>query len=160
MIEDIIRNHKTSFEEDLPKGHVKRFSNKLSFSFDSKWRTSLNRYLVVAASVVVLITFGYIALLTSDVFLPDHDLLVNLTPELHETEMYYQNEINQKIDILSGQNHADETILDDLKEIDKSFTTIKKDLDDNPGDERLISAILNTYQIKLDLLNEILERLK
>ena len=158
MIEDFIQNNKTSLEEDPPQGHLGRFSNKLGTSSDSAWNTSINRYLLVAAAVVVLITIGFVALLTSDGIYSSKYLLANITPELYETEAYYQSEINQKLEILSEQNEVDKSIIIDLEEIDKSFENIRKDLDENPGDDRLISAVLNTYQIKLDLLNEILDR--
>ncbi len=159
MIEDMVQNNRGLFEEDPPEGHLKRFKNKLNITPDESWKTPLNRFLVAAASVVVLITLGFIIMLTSDSFSANDYLLANITPELYETEAYYQNKINQRMDILSNQNDVDKSILQDLREIDKSFETIKKDLDKNPGDERLISAILNTYQMKLDLLNVILERI-
>ncbi|MBN2524287.1 MAG: hypothetical protein JXB24_13530 [Bacteroidales bacterium] len=159
MIEDIIQNNRDLFEEDLPEGHLKRFENKLNTASDESRRTVLNKLLVAAASVVVIITIGFIIMLTSDSFSANDYLLANITPELYEAEAYYQNKIHQKMDILSNQNNVDKSILKDLREIDKSFDTIKKDLDKNPGDERLISAILSTYQIKLDLINEILERI-
>ena len=159
MIEDFIRNNKTSFEEDLPQEHLERFENKLRSVYDPSWSKTLNRYLAIAAVVVVIITIGYMVLLTSNVFYSSDYILSNITPELYETETYYQTEISQKLEILSDQKEVKKSIMKDLQEIDKSFETIKKDLDENPGDERLISAVLNTYQIKLDLLNEILDRI-
>ena len=157
MIEKLISNNRASFEEAPLKGHLQRFTQKLDSSSDASWRLTLNRYLLVAASVVVIITIGFIALLTTDNFSSGDYLLNNITPELYEAETYYLNEIDQRMEVLSLQNDVDETILTDLEEFDESFKTIKKDLDENPGDERLISAILNTYQMKLDLLNDILE---
>ncbi|MGD2034768.1 MAG: hypothetical protein PVF73_06920 [Bacteroidales bacterium] len=159
MIEKFIQDKRNTFEEDLPEGHLDRFIKKLESSSDARWRHTLNRALVVAASVVVLITIGFVALLTSDNFSAGKYLLANVTPELFEAETYFQTEINQRMEILSGQDRLDKTLMDDLNEIDESFRTIKKDLDENPGDERLISAILRTYQVKLDLLNEIMERI-
>lgn len=159
MIEEFIRNNKNSFEEELSQDHLERFTKKLGPANDASWSRTLNRYLAVAAIVVVIITFGFIALLTSDGLYSSDYLLSNITPELYETETYYQSEINQKLEIISNQREVKKSIKQDLLEIDKSFKTIKKDLDKNPGDERLISAVLNTYQIKLDLLNEILDRI-
>ncbi len=159
MIEDFIKKNKTSFEEDLPQEHLERFSNRLGSASNSLGSRNMNRYLALAAVVVVVVTIGYIALLTSDGFYSSNYLFSNITPELYETETYYQTEINQKLEILSDQKELGNSIMKDLLEIDKSFETIKKDLDENPGDERLISAVFNTYQIKLDLLNEILDRI-
>lgn len=160
MIEDFIHKNKHAFEENLPKGHVERFNKKLgNYSATHAWSTSLNRMLVVAAVVVVIVTIGFVGFLTNERVIASEYLLENITPELYETETYYHSEISYRMEILSGQNEIDKTIIIDLEEIDKSFDTIKKDLDENPGDERLISAVLNTYQIKLDLLNDLIAKI-
>ena len=160
MIEEFIQNNKDSFEEELPKGHFQRFENRRGTSSESSWSIKLNRYLVVAASVVVILTIGFVALLTRGNLSSSEYLLSNITPELYETEAYYQTEINQKMETLSEREKIDKSIFIDLMEMDESFETIKKDIEENPGDERLISAILNTYQMKMDLLDEILNRIE
>ncbi len=160
MIEDTIQKNKAFFDDDLPEGHNQRFLDKLDSSLHETKKSRLNIYLAVAASIVFLLSVSYIVLLSSNIFTPDNDLFAGMTPELYETEEYYKNEIIQKMEILSNQDAIDQDVMSDLKDIDKSFRNIKKDLRVNPGDERIISAVINTYQIKLDLLNEILDRIK
>ena len=80
--------------------------------------------------------------------------------EIVETEMYYEGLINERIRKIEQLNpHAEQIseILKDLSEFDNSLVNMKKDLEQAPGDERIIGAVMNTYRMKLEVLDNIVE---
>ena len=62
------------------------------------------------------------------------------------------------MEILTSTCSIDKEVLKDIHEIDQSFEEVKKELIKNPNDDRLISAVIETYRIKLDLLDEIIQK--
>lgn len=79
--------------------------------------------------------------------------------EVTELENYYEGEINQKITLIKNQLE-DDKILDDLKEMDAAFSELKADLNDNVDNEEVITAMMENYRLKLQILEEILNELE
>jgi hypothetical protein len=44
--------------------------------------------------------------------------------------------------------------------MDKLFINLQKDLKANPGDERIINAMIRHYQMKLEVMNQVLMQLE
>ena len=79
--------------------------------------------------------------------------------EVAELESFYEGEINQKITLI--KNHLeDDKILRDLEEMDAAFAELKADLNDNVDNEEVISAMMENYRLKLQILEEILNELE
>ena len=51
-------------------------------------------------------------------------------------------------------------ILNELSEMDDQVQAIKSDLKQNPDDERIVHAIINFYQVKIELMDVIINRLQ
>lgn len=81
------------------------------------------------------------------------------TDEISELENYYTSEINQKISLVKNQI-GDDRILDDLTLMDQAFTELKADLNDNVDNQEVITAMMENYQLKLQILEEILNELE
>jgi glyceraldehyde-3-phosphate dehydrogenase/erythrose-4-phosphate dehydrogenase len=79
---------------------------------------------------------------------------------LEEAELYYQSRIQERMEVLEVNKLVDEQVMSDLKEIDQSFKSIHKDLKRNPGDERLIQAVIQVYQMKLEMIDNLLQQFK
>ena len=79
--------------------------------------------------------------------------------ELAELEMYYNGQINQKITLVKGQLD-DDRILQDLTAMDQAFAELKSDLQDNVDNQEVIAAMMENYQLKLQILEEILKELE
>lgn len=84
--------------------------------------------------------------------------VANEDNELSEVELFYQNEINHKITLVKTQLD-DPSILADLEAMDKAFSELKADLKDNVDNEEVVSAMMENYQLKLRILEEILGEL-
>ncbi|MBU2914792.1 MULTISPECIES: hypothetical protein [Reichenbachiella] len=79
--------------------------------------------------------------------------------ELTEVESYYQNKIDIKVSKISALE-ADKQILEGLDLLDQSFMELKEDLKDNADNEEVINAMISTYQVKLQILERILDELE
>jgi len=143
-------------ESDLPGGHLKRFEKKLNSTFVIGSRLWMYQRIAIAASVAAFIVLSTIVAINLGELKTQKTVLYSISSELYETELYLAGEIEEKMEILTASNSFDKAILDDIREIDKSFDEVKKELFRNPYDDRLISAVIETYRVKLDLLDEVL----
>lgn len=79
--------------------------------------------------------------------------------EIAELEEYYNGEINQKITLVKNQL-KDDRILQDLNTMDQAFAELKADLRDNVDNQEVITAMMENYQLKLQILEEIIKELE
>ena len=153
-IEDIIKNNRSSFfDEDPPSGHMERFHNKLS---GNRWLSTLMK---IAATVILLLSIA-LALYYQDV---DNKLtLESISAELAETENYYQSVINKKLNqlekILNDEQY--QTVQLELQAMDKNYLYLQEDLKLNPNDQRIIHAMINNFQLKIELLQQVMDQVK
>ncbi|NLV17893.1 MAG: hypothetical protein GXY51_00180 [Bacteroidetes bacterium] len=168
-IDDIIRNSKDFFEDKEPaEGHFERFNRKLEIHFHhaSKPARSIVPYLLRAAVATLLITLS--SLWTWEHFIrPDRSkmALSEVSPHYREVENYYiyqvslmENEIGM-LDLNSKEEQR-ELLMDEINNMDSVYVNLQKELKANPGDERIINAMIEHYQTKLDVMNYILNQLK
>jgi len=157
MIEEIIHSNFDSFNNnDLPDGHFERFEQKLNYAFPIVQKNRSIRIFIVAASIIFFISTLTIMLIKSRNSFPDKQIISKSNTEMFETEQFYLNAISEKINTLTKKQIMTSDLTIDLKEIDKNIWKLRKEIVQNPGDERLISAVINTYQIKADLLDDII----
>lgn len=78
---------------------------------------------------------------------------------LSEIEYYYESEINQKITLVKSRLD-DPHILEDFAAMDLAFAELKADLKDNVDNEEVIMAMMENYQLKLRILEEIISELE
>lgn len=79
--------------------------------------------------------------------------------EISELEHYYSGEISSKITLVKSQLE-DHSILMDLELMDNAFSELKADLNENIDNEEVIAAMVENYQLKLQILEEILRELE
>jgi hypothetical protein len=83
----------------------------------------------------------------------------NLIPEFVETEKYYSKKVTNtmkdlRIYLVKYPEVADD-MKKDLAELDSVYRTLKKDLGDNIAQEEILSAMIQNYRMKLQLLEDI-----
>ena len=54
----------------------------------------------------------------------------------------------------------DPRVIEDLEAMDKAFAELKGDLEDNVDNEEVVAAMMENYQLKLRILEEILSELE
>ncbi|MCD4769244.1 MAG: hypothetical protein K8R35_03655 [Bacteroidales bacterium] len=169
-LEEIIRKNRNSFDSFEPsEGHFERFTAKLETRMEKApgyKRVSLLPYLLRAAAVAILITLS--SLWTWEhVLSPDAKkmTLSEVSPEYRQAEQYYVRQVNlmegEIKNIETGNNEDQPNILsNELQVMDQTYEDLKKDLKANPNDERVINAMIEHYQKKVEVMNYILEQLK
>lgn len=83
----------------------------------------------------------------------------NESNALSEIEFYYESEINQKITLVKSRLD-DPHILEDFAAMDQAFAELKADLEENVDNEEVIMAMMENYQLKLRILEEIITELE
>jgi len=174
-IEEIILNNLKELNDNEPmEGHFERFQAKLNkqnkrkpFTFSLIWK-------VAAAVVFVLMAVNQ----ANIYFSPEkqnENLAINnsefslssVSPEYKEVEFYYTNAIsvglnqwnNLKTDGFISETEQD-LMNTELTEFEERFKTLQTDLAANPNDERVINAMLEYYQAKLEIINMIVNKLQ
>jgi len=167
-IEEIIRDNRNIFEDKEPiDGHLDRFNWKLEKRLHSDaTKRSIVPYLLRAAVVTLLVTLS--SLWTWDHFIRSDKgtmALGDVSPQYKEVENYYVHQVNlmegqlQSVDF--GTNPEQKMMLQkELKSMDSTYVLLEKELKANPNDERIINAMIEHYQTKVEVLSFILNQLK
>ena len=164
-LEKFIQNQREAFEEEPFDGHFERFRAKMVKS-TGPWKViSLPGVLKVAAILIlVVITSSW----TYDRFFIDNGdglALGDVSPEYREVEQFYVHQVNQKYDEFRNMEVLDDSlqksmVIKELTEMDSIYNSMKVDLKSSPDDERVINAMIEHYQLKLDIMNHIMEQLE
>ena len=84
--------------------------------------------------------------------------------ELSDAEAYYTSQIYNKQAELASYAKEHPEIIEDLKkefiEMDKDKEELKKDLTESNADEKVIEAIILSYRIKIEILDQMLTELR
>jgi hypothetical protein len=167
-IEDIIRNNKDLFEDKEPsEGHFERFNRKLEVRFQSgAVKRSIVPYLLRAAVVTLLVTLS--SLYTWDHFIrpgSSRMTLGQVSPQFKEVENYYIHQVNlmeSEIVTVDLKNNPEqkEMLMKEMKSMDSVYVSLQKELKANPNDERIINAMIEHYQTKVEVMTYIVNQLK
>ncbi|HEX2395283.1 MAG TPA: hypothetical protein VHI78_08055, partial [Bacteroidales bacterium] len=121
--------------------------------------------LKIAAIIVLGLILTYFAIRESSVVNRNIGYIISASefPELREAERYYSMQMNayySKLENLRFENDMAQKkqILDELSDMDRQVMTLKHDLMQNPEDERVVHAIINYYQVKLEFMDMIITR--
>ena len=174
-IEEIILNNLKELNDFEPKeGHFERFQAKLNVQQKKKTIT-LNVVWKVSAAVV----FVLLAVNQANIYLStdkqngviaesnNNFTLASVSPEYKEVEFYYTNAINVELNQWNSMvadgfiSKVEQDLLNtEMAEFEKRFINLQTDLKANPNDERVINAMLEYYQAKLDIINMIVSKLQ
>lgn len=167
-LEDIIKKERGVFDDREPsEGHFERFSFKLATRLHAGTaKRSILPYLLKAAVVTLLVTLS--SLWTFDHFvrpnLKTKMTLSEVSPEYREVENYYVQQVNlmenefSSLDLSNPEQR--EALMKEMSSMDSVYTELQKDLKANPNDQRIIDAMINHYQTKIEVMSYILEQLK
>jgi len=165
-LEQYIKSNRDAFEMEPQDGHFNRFNEKLENQVRRKKIFMFPQVLKIA-SVIVLIIIS--SLWTYEKIFLNKDSeglsLSDISPEYKEVEQFFVHEVNLKYkQINKTKLFSDSTqkliVIQELSEMDSIYNSMKKDLKTNPDDERVINAMIEHYQLKLEIMNNILEQLQ
>ncbi|WP_424494049.1 DUF4179 domain-containing protein [Salinimicrobium sp. GXAS 041] len=147
------------------QGHEKRFEEKLQQRSRKKIRTSgvislWGPALSIAASL--LIAFLVFQKLYSNQ-LNREDGLASVSTEMKTTQDFYSSVISKELYNLQQEKTPEtaaviEDALKQLQILEKDYEKLKTDLSNSGQDKRVISAMITNFQRRIDLLNNVLEK--
>jgi hypothetical protein len=167
-IEEIIRENRNVFEDKEPiDGHLDRFNWKLEKRLHSNaTKRSIVPYLLRAAVVTLLVTLS--SLWTWDQFIRSDKgtmALGDVSPQYREVENYYVHQVNLmegELQNVNFETNPEQKVMlqNELKSMDSTYVQLQKELKANPNDERIINAMIEHYQTKIEVLSYIVSQLK
>jgi hypothetical protein len=143
---------------ETPEGHQRRFSHRLNRANGVK---AIKRWwlkpLSIAASIVVIVGLAYALGARS----AQPEGLAGISPEMAETQSYFLLTINQEIARLdSYRSPQTELLIEDalqqLDRLDGEYQKLKTELIKSGNDKRVISAMIQNFQSRIDLLEQVL----
>jgi len=161
-LDDFIKENKEMFMNSEPlAGHFERFEARIKKQQRSNKIRLLARIGSIAAAVLVLIASS---IFVYDKYFDREPVLLNLrdvNPEMQKVEYYYTNQIDQLsigLDSLSAdaKENIKKMMSDEFVEMDSIYRVLQKKLGSNPGDERVINAMILYYQTKVEMMNNFL----
>lgn len=165
-LEDIIRNNREKFDDLEPaEGHFDRFQNKLN-SHNKKSSFSLSYKFVLKAAVVGLLVVLSSLWLYDNIYdnqSTEQIAVKNVSPEFREAQLYYSGMVNRKYNQIQDfefkSKKQKKMLLNELKAMDTVYHNIKQDFEENPNDPRVMNALIRHYQMKLEVMSQVLEQL-
>jgi len=175
IIDDIIKKNREAFNNSEPEtGHIERFLDKLEAVEPVGKEGWFQRYnIVVKIAAAVLIFIGITAIIYTDSF---SNLRNNLTAKLFNTKipqelaevMQYYNVVTDKKMTQIGQLAVSEDEAKRVKEkadielkiLDESNNDLEKEYQLNPGNERIMNALMLNQRKRAEILDKILTTMK
>lgn len=163
----IIANRAAIQDEEPLEGHFERFAMRLKKEQTTVRKINFGTVIKIAAVVV----FALLAVNQARIyFFPGKKQVLTLgsiSPEYREVEFYYTNSINQGIaqwnqfkrdGLVSEQDQ--QLMQREQQEFDQTYQKLLKDLNANPNDERVINALIEYYQARMNVISIITSKLQ
>ena len=145
--------------------------NKIEKDIESekpKVRLFKIRYWSAAASVILLLGFGYLIGKNSNPIENNNiaqaisaekpiSVLGEISDELGEIEHHYIHQVSQKLTMVKAFN-PDEVLLEDYKDLEKELEELKLELGQNIDNEIIVEEMIENYRLKLGLLEHLLSQ--
>lgn len=144
--------------QEPPKGHLSRFESRLDDNFG---KTKHLRWQIPAYAASVVLLISILAFL----FRPQNEqsetlILAGVSTEYTESELFFQQEINERMKAIESFNSNNSSYIKDIEGFDRSLQNLKSDLKEAPGDPRVVDAVMQTYMLKIEALDNIVDILK
>lgn len=167
-IDQLFETLKGQFDVEVPKtGHQQRFLNKLNTvnkvaTLNTKKKSNWWQTLSIAATIAMLFSIGFYQLGTSESV---EEQVAEISPEASKTQFYFANLIEQQVNELQLEKSPEtEKIISDtmiqLQKLEKDYTKMEKDLLSGGNSKMILSAMINNFQTRIDLLNEVMVQIE
>ena len=168
-LDKIFFEHRDNFDEEPQTGHFERFEQRLKQVERKQPKSILSPFLKVAAVLVIVLLSANLFFTIRSPKQKIKETAANRN-EINEASFYYTSKINTGIRELEamanegiGSPNEIVQIKHELSEMDSLFLNLQQEYKANPNDERIINAMIEYYQTKLDIVNTIktdLEKVK
>ncbi|WBL23598.1 MULTISPECIES: DUF4179 domain-containing protein [unclassified Zunongwangia] len=117
---------------------------------------------IAAALIIAFLAFGNV--FSSPVFGKESGLAA-VSPKMKETQDFYSMLIERELKSLEGErspktNKIINDALVQMENLEKEYKKLKKDLLESGQDQRVIYAMINNFQQRIELLNQVLDQIQ
>ncbi len=163
-IEKQIKEQRLLLDSDRPReGHEDRFMQKLErLPKRSPFRKIRFRHAIqVAASVAIILTSAIVLVRTDKS--GSKVAQQEIPAAVMEADIYYASQVDARYNEIRDFDFDDAEektlLLDELKDLESYHKQLMKDLEANPDDDRVVSALIRHYQLKLEVMDQIISQL-
>ena len=147
-------NHKTVFLEKLNDRNNESMGKPRGLA--AMWKPLM----LVAASIIICMA---VFLNTNQE--PEVYELADISPELSETQDFFVLTINEELKKLNAEKSpvTEDIVHDAMRELsilESNYQQLKKDLKTSGKDQRVIYAMISNFQMRIDILTNVLEQIE
>ena len=163
-LEKHIKEQRLLLDSDQAReGHEERFLQKLG---RETVRVPVRKFnfrhaLQVAASLAIILTSAIVLMKQNKS--GDKMAHQEIPAAMLEADMYYTSQVNARYDEIKEfkfENSEEKTVLlNELNDLETYHQQLMSDLESNPDDDRVINALIRHYQIKLEVMDQIIIQL-
>lgn len=154
--------------EEPHSGHKERFFKKLDQRFEAPQKKGKLRSLwtpVLAIAASFLLAFFLLGEFYGNNSLGRHSDLAGISPEMKQTQEFYTGIITRELNVLNAEKTPEtEAVINDalvqMEKLEKEYESLKKDLVSSGKDNRVIHAMIQNFQQRIDLLNSVLTQIE
>ncbi len=158
-----------NFDLEEPRtGHRERFSHKLEhINQDTGKENRIRRLWVPMAAIAASFALAFIFL--GDFIGPVNSVnnaeLASISPEMKQTQQFYSGLIERELNALNAERSPETEViikdaLEQMKKLEQNYADLKKDLVESGRDNRVIHAMIQNFQQRIDLLNNVLTQIE
>jgi len=163
-IEKQINEQRLLLDSDRPReGHEDRFRQKLERLPKQVpvRRIRFRHAIQVAASVAIILTSAILLVRTDK---SGNKVAQQVIPEaVMEADFYYASQVDARYNEIKDFEFTDQEekdlLLTELKDLENYHKQLMKDLEANPDDDRVVNALIRHYQLKLEVMDQIITQL-
>ncbi|TRO63316.1 DUF4179 domain-containing protein [Christiangramia sabulilitoris] len=153
--------------EEPDQGHKERFFRKLEQASATPEKEQKIRRLwapVISIAASLALVFFLLGEYMSPLNAANNDL-ASISPEMKQTQQFYTGLITRELNALNEEIGPEtETIINDaleqMKKLEMNYAHLEKDLIDSGRDDRVIHAMIQNFQQRIDLLNNVLTQIE
>lgn len=155
----------------MSKGHEKKFENRLDEAFGKAPKKDYSIiYKMAAVAIIAVLTTIFINNqwnstpndTDQQVVQARKISLGDLSPELKTVENYYLTSIKVELATLETTEEHEAMVnsyLEELKNINKAYNDLEKDLNEYGATEEIINAMIDNLKLRLELLQDLKQKL-
>ena len=161
-LDKLFNEQHDAFDEEPLEGHFQRFEAKLE-NYHSRRKMAFNFspfFKIASVVIIVLLCANLVAYLLPGKKVNSQQRFAST--EMNETVNFYTVRINSGISQLKqmadqgiGSEQDVEQVKKEMDEMDRLYQDLQKEYSNNPNDERVVNAMIEYYQTKLDIINTI-----
>jgi hypothetical protein len=161
-LDKLFNDQREAFDEEPMEGHFQRFEAKLDHYHAKKGGFAVAWPFLKVASVVIILLLSANLVIH---FLPGKSAKnqpLFADSELNETARFYTTRINSGMSSLKqmaaqgiGSEQELMQVNKEMAEMDSLYSDLQNEYSKNPNDERVINAMIEYYQTKLNIINTI-----